>query len=177
MPSVELNQPVPDFIAQATSNKDVLLSALRGWRVILYFYPKDHTAGCTTESEDFKDYYDDFRALKTCIFGISKDSLKSHEEFKQEHQLPFELISDMEGELCRLFDVIRPQNMLGKQIMSMERSTFLIDEDGILRHEWRGVRLNGHVDEVYEAAEALAQQQSQPPATAESLEASGTESR
>lgn len=155
MATVELNKPVPDFVAQATNLKDVQLSALRGWRVVLYFYPKDSTPGCTTESLDFKEYYDDFKEQRTCIFGISKDNLKSHEEFKQEYGLPFELISDSDGELCRLFDVIRPQSMHGKELLSMERSTFLIDEQGILRGEWRKVRLNGHVDEVFEAVEAL----------------------
>lgn len=157
MATVELNKPVPDFVAQATNLKDVQLSALRGWRVVLYFYPRDNTPGCTTESLDFKEYYEDFKAQKTCIFGISKDNLKSHEEFKQEYSLPFELICDSDGELCRLFDVIRPQSMHGKELLSMERSTFLIDEHGVLRGEWRKVRLNGHVDEVYDAAEALAE--------------------
>ena len=156
MATVELGKPVPNFIAQATSNKDVLLEALKGWRVLLYFYPKDNTPGCTTESQDFRDYYEDLLKLNTVVFGVSKDSLKSHEEFKEQQNLPFELISDTEGKLCDLFDVIRPQNMYGKQIMSLERSTFLIDENGILRKEWRKVRVNGHADEVVEAIEELA---------------------
>ncbi len=155
MATVEINKPVPDFVAQATNSKDVLLSALKGWQVVFYFYPKDNTPGCTTESIDFKELYDEFKQSKTLVFGISKDNLKSHEEFKAEYNLPFELISDSEGELCKLFDVIRPQNMYGKQVMGLERSTFLLDENGILRKEWRKVRVNGHADEVLEAAEAL----------------------
>lgn len=155
MATVALHAEVPNFIAQATNNKDILLSKLRGWRVILYFYPKDATPGCTTESIDFSEVYEDLKQQKTLVFGVSKDSLRSHEEFKQEQNLAFELISDSEGRLCELFDVIRPQNMHGRQILSLERSTFLIDEHGILRNEWRKVRVNGHVDEVCEAVEAL----------------------
>ncbi|MCG8669457.1 MAG: peroxiredoxin [Pseudomonadales bacterium] len=156
MATVELNKPVPNFIAQATSKKDILLEGLKGWRIVLYFYPKDNTPGCTTESQDFRDYYEDLLKLKTVVFGISKDSLKSHEEFKEEQKLPFELISDADGKLCELFDVIRPQNMYGKQVMSLERSTFLIDENGVLKKEWRKVRVNGHADEVVETIEELA---------------------
>lgn len=155
MATVELNKRVPHFIAQATSMKDVALSALRGWNVILFFYPKDNTPGCTTEGLDFRDAYDDFKKNRTVIFGVSKDTLKSHESFKSELHLPFELISDSDGKLCRLFDVIRPQNMLGKQVMGVDRSTFLIDSEGVLRQEWRKVRVTGHVEEVLEAVEAL----------------------
>ncbi|PCJ46084.1 MAG: peroxiredoxin [Moraxellaceae bacterium] len=151
MDTVTLDQPVPDFTAQATSQKDIRLSALRGWKTVLYFYPKDNTPGCTIESQDFRDSYEDFKAAKTCIFGISKDLLKSHEAFKEEQNLPFELISDTDGRLCELFDVIRDQYMHGHQVTSMERSTFLIDENGVLIQEWRKVRVNGHVDEVLEA--------------------------
>lgn len=155
MAIVELNKRVPNFIAQATSMKDVALSALKGWNVILFFYPKDNTPGCTTEGLDFRDAYQEFKKNRTVIFGVSKDTLKSHESFKCELHLPFELICDSDGKLCRLFDVIRPQNMLGKQVMGVDRSTFLIDADGILRQEWRKVRVTGHVEEVLEAVEAL----------------------
>lgn len=155
MATLALNQPVPNFIAQATNNKDVLLSALEGWNVIFYFYPKDCTPGCTTESRDFAEYYDELKQAKTLVFGISKDSLKSHETFKAELNLPFELISDTEGRLCELFDVIRPQYMQGREVLALERSTFLIDAQGVLRQEWRKVRVNSHVDEVVEAVEAL----------------------
>lgn len=155
MEIVELNKPVPSFIAQATNLKDVALSALRGWNVVLFFYAKDSTPGCTTEGLDFREAYAEFKKNRTVIFGVSKDTLKSHEHFKSELALPFELICDSEGKLCRLFDVIRPQNLLGKQIMGVDRSTFLIDRKGILRQEWRKVRVTGHVEEVLEAVEEL----------------------
>lgn len=162
MEIVELNKPVPDFIVQATNMKDVVLSVLRGWNVVLFFYPKDNTPGCTTEGLDFRDAYEDFKENKTVIFGVSKDTLKSHEHFKCELSLPFELICDSDGKLCRLFDVIRPQNLLGKQVMGVDRSTFLIDSQGILRKEWRKVRVTGHVEEVLEAVELLNSKSSEP---------------
>lgn len=155
MATVEIGKPVPDFAAQATDNKDIVLSKLQGWKVVLYFYPKDNTPGCTTESLDFKELYEDFKKAKTLVFGVSKDTLKSHEQFKSEYSLPFELISDTDAYLCRMFEVIQPINMYGKQIPGVERSTFLIDSKGVLRKEWRKVRVNGHVEEVLEAAEGI----------------------
>lgn len=155
MATVEIGKPVPDFAAQGTSNKDIVLSRLQGWKVALYFYPKDNTPGCTTESLDFKEFYEDFKKAKTLVFGVSKDTLKSHEQFKAEYNLPFELISDTDAYLCRMFEVIQLINMYGKQIPGVERSTFLIDSKGILRKEWRKVRVNGHVEEVLEAAEGI----------------------
>ena len=155
MATVEIDKPVPDFAVQATSNKDIVLSRLRGWKVVLYFYPKDHTPGCTTEGMDFKEYHGDFKRARTLIFGVSKDTLKSHEQFKIDLELPFELISDTDAYLCRMFDVIQPINLQGKQIPGVERSTFLIDSHGILRKEWRKVRVNGHVEEVLEAVENI----------------------
>ena len=157
MSFVEIGKPVPDFAAQATGSKDVVLSHLKGWNVVLYFYPKDNTPGCTTEGLDFRDYYEDFKNQKTIIFGVSKDILKSHEQFKSQYNFPFELISDSDAYLCKMFDVIQPINMYGKQIQGVERSTFLIDKDGILRQTWRKVRVNGHVEEVLDAAEKLNQ--------------------
>ena len=154
MATVEIDKPVPDFAIQATSNKDIVLSKLKGWKVVLYFYPKDNTPGCTTEGLDFRDYYDDFKKAKTLVFGVSKDNLKSHEQFKAQHNFQFELISDTDAYLCRMFEVIQPINMYGKQIQGVERSTFLLDSNGILRKEWRKIRVNGHVEEVLEAAEA-----------------------
>ncbi|MCG8538023.1 MAG: peroxiredoxin [Pseudomonadales bacterium] len=153
MSTVELDKPVPDFAAQATSDKDIVLSKLKGWKVVLYFYPKDNTPGCTTEGLDFRDYYDDFKKAKTLIFGVSKDTLKSHEQFKSQHNFPFELISDTDAYLCRMFEVIQLINMQGRQIPGVERSTFLIDSNGVLRKQWRKVRVNGHVEEVLESAE------------------------
>ena len=155
MATVEIDKPVPDFAAQATNMKDVVLSRLNGWKVVLYFYPKDNTPGCTTEGLDFKEFYKDFLDAKTLVFGVSKDTLKSHELFKAQYNLPFELISDTDAYLCRMFEVIQPINMYGKQIPGVERSTFLIDSNGVLRREWRKVRVNGHVEEVLEAVEGI----------------------
>jgi peroxiredoxin Q/BCP len=155
MSRVKIDQQVPDFVGQATGNKDVLLSKLKGWNVVLYFYPKDDTPGCTTEGQDFSEFYQDFKDTKTLIFGVSRDSLESHESFKDKYNLKFPLIADSDAYLCELFNVIKPLNMYGKQIMGVERSTFLIDKNGVLQKEWRKVRVNGHVDQVLDAVEAL----------------------
>jgi len=155
MPTVELNKPVPEFEAQATGDQTVRLTDLRGKNVVIYFYPKDNTPGCTTEGQDFRDRMDQFTALNTVIFGVSRDGLKAHENFRAKHGFPFHLISDKDETLCRLFDVIKLKKLYGKEYMGIERSTFLIDSDGILRKEWRGVRVKGHADEVLEAVKAL----------------------
>ena len=152
---VQLNEQVPDFTAQATGGQTIQLSALRGRPVVLYFYPKDNTPGCTREAEDFRDHHAKFRRRKAVILGVSRDSLKSHENFKAKYELPFELISDPDEALCRLFGVIKRKNLYGKQVRGIERSTFLIDGDGVLRREWRGVKVPGHVEEVLEALKAL----------------------
>jgi len=123
---------------------------------VLYFYPKDSTPGCTTEGQDFRDRINTFRRRNTTVLGISRDSLRSHENFKAKQQFPFELLSDADESVCRLFDVIREKNMYGRKVMGVERSTFLIDERGILRREWRKVTVAGHVDEVLEAIKSLA---------------------
>jgi peroxiredoxin Q/BCP len=146
--TVTLNQPVPDFSAAATRGKTFTLSELKGKNVILYFYPKDSTPGCTTEAMNFRDYHADFLATGTEIFGVSRDGIKSHENFKAKLELPFDLISDGDETLCNLFDVIRMKKMYGKEVRGIERSTFLIDQKGILRHEWRGVRVPNHVEDV-----------------------------
>lgn len=153
--SVEMDKPVPDFHAQATSKKDVKLKACRGYNVVLYFYPKDDTPGCTLEGKDFKDLYQAFKEAKTCIFGVSRDSLESHERFKQKCGLPFELISDPQEILCDLFDVIQLKNMYGRELLGVERSTFLIDANGVLRKEWRKVKVENHAQEVLEAVRNL----------------------
>lgn len=153
--SVEMDKPVPDFQAQATSKKDIKLEACRGYNVVLYFYPKDDTPGCTLEGKDFKDLYQAFKKAKTCIFGVSRDSLESHERFKQKCGLPFELISDPQETLCDLFDVIQLKNMYGRELLGVERSTFLIDANGVLRKEWRKVKVENHAQEVLEAARNL----------------------
>ncbi len=153
--TVTVGQPVPDFTAAATSGKDIVLSALRGWNAVIYFYPKDDTPGCTLEAQGFRDHYAEFKAAKTVVFGVSRDSLGSHDKFRCKYSLPFELISDDSETLCRLFGVIKQKNMYGKQVMGIERSTFLIDGNGVLRREWRGVKVDGHVAEVLATAREL----------------------
>lgn len=155
MTSVTLNQPVRDFHVQATNKKDVVLSALKGYNTVIYFYPKDNTPGCTAEGQDFRDLYPEFKAAKTCIFGVSRDSLESHENFRSRYDFPFELISDEDEVLCKLFDVIKVKNMYGREVLGVERSTFLIDKDGVLRKEWRGVTVDGHAQAVLDAAKAI----------------------
>ncbi len=153
--AVELDQAVADFQAQATSGQTVSLSDLKGRQVVLYFYPKDSTPGCTTEGQGFRDQYEAFKAANTEIFGVSRDGLKSHENFKCKQAFPFELISDKDEALCQLFDVIKLKKLYGKEYMGVDRSTFLIDKDGVLRQQWRGVKVPGHVDAVLEQAQAL----------------------
>ena len=155
MSSVVLDQPVADFTAAATSDIEVSLSALKGSNVVIYFYPKDSTPGCTTEGQDFRNMHEEFKALDTVIFGVSRDKIRSHENFKAKQEFPFELITDPEETLCQLFDVIKEKNMYGKKHMGIERSTFLIDKEGVLRQEWRKVKVKGHVEEVLEAVKAL----------------------
>jgi len=155
MSKATLGKPVPDFTLPATGGKDISLSGFRGKNVVIYFYPKDNTPGCTTEGQDFRDSINTFRRRNTLILGISRDSLKSHENFKAKQAFPFELLSDAEEQACRLFDVIREKNMYGRKVLGIERSTFLIDAEGVLRREWRKVTVNGHVEEVLEAIKAL----------------------
>ena len=153
--AVAIDQPVSDFQIAATSEKTVKLSDLKGKQVVIYFYPKDSTPGCTTEGQGFRDHYADFQAANTEIFGVSRDSLKSHENFKAKQGFPFELLSDKDEALCQLFDVIKLKKLYGKEYLGVDRSTFLIDKDGVLRHEWRGVKVPGHVEAVLERAKAL----------------------
>ncbi|PIE43643.1 MAG: peroxiredoxin [Gammaproteobacteria bacterium] len=151
MTTVQINQIIPAFKAQATSDKTVTLETLKGKNTVIYFYPKDNTPGCTTEGQNFRDLIDEFDQKNTQIFGVSRDSLKVHENFKAKHQFPFELISDPDETLCKLFDVIKLKKNYGKEYMGIERSTFLIDEQGVLTREWRKVRVKGHVEEVLES--------------------------
>ena len=153
--AVELDKPVADFQVQATSELAISLSALKGQQVVIYFYPKDSTPGCTTQGQGFRDHHADFLAADTQVFGVSRDSLKSHENFKAKQQFPFELISDKDESLCQLFDVIKLKKLYGKEYLGVDRSTFLIDKNGVLRQEWRGVKVPGHVAAVLEAAQAL----------------------
>ena len=153
--TIAVDMPVPEFTAQATNETTVTLSGLAGKNVVIYFYPKDNTPGCTTEGQDFRDHSADFEAANTVIFGVSRDSLRVHTNFKAKHEFPFELISDPEEELCKLFDVIKLKKNYGKEYMGIERSTFLINAEGKLAQEWRKVKVKGHVEEVLEAAQAL----------------------
>ncbi|MFL1465484.1 peroxiredoxin [Marinobacter sp. HN1S83] len=155
MPAVALNQPVDDFEAPATGNQTIRLSDLKGKNVIIYFYPKDNTPGCTTEGQDFRDRMEAFEALDTVILGVSRDGLKAHENFRAKHEFPFHLISDKDETVCQHFDVIKLKKLYGKEYMGIDRSTFLIDKDGVLRQEWRGVKVKGHADEVLEAVKSL----------------------
>lgn len=152
---VAVDQPVSDFQVQATSGQAVSLSELKGKQVVIYFYPKDSTPGCTTQGQNFRDMHEQFQAANTLVFGVSRDSLKSHENFKAKQSFPFELISDKDEALCQLFDVIKLKKLYGKEYLGVDRSTFLIDKDGVLRHEWRGVKVPGHVEAVLGKAQAL----------------------
>jgi peroxiredoxin Q/BCP len=151
---IAVDQPVPDFTAAATG-RDFALSSLRGTKVVLYFYPKDNTPGCTTEGLQFRDLYPKFREAGAEIVGVSRDSIRSHENFKAKLELPFELVSDADEAVCALFNVIKMKKMYGKQVRGIERSTFLIDSEGVLRREWRGIKVPGHVDEILEAVQGL----------------------
>lgn len=155
MAAVTLDQPVPTFQAQATSGLTVDLATLQGSQVVLYFYPKDSTPGCTTQGQGFRDLHAAFQAANTRVFGVSRDSLRSHENFRSKQGFPFELISDPEEQLCQLFGVIKLKKLYGKEYMGIERSTFLLDSQGVLRQEWRGVKVPGHVEAVLSAAQAL----------------------
>jgi len=153
--SVEIGKKVPNFKLPATGDKQIALKDLRGKNVVLYFYPKDSTPGCTREGQDFNANLDKFKRQNTVVLGISRDSLKSHENFKAKQGFRFDLLSDADEDVCKLFDVIKLKNMYGKKVRGIERSTFLIDEDGRLVREWRKVKVDGHVDEVLEAVKAL----------------------
>jgi peroxiredoxin Q/BCP len=146
-----LNRVVRDFKAEATGNKTIQLKSLRGKKVVIYFYPKDATPGCTTEGQNFRDLHAKFRRQNAVIFGVSRDSITSHEKFKEKQKFPFDLISDPDEKICKQFDVIREKTLYGRKFMGVERSTFLIDENGKLRQEWRKVKVKGHADEVLEA--------------------------
>ena len=153
--TLALDKKVPDFKA-ATTGGEVRLSALKGSTVVLYFYPKDNTPGCTTEGADFAANHAKFRKAGAVVLGASRDSLKSHEGFKAKMGFPFELISDPDESLCQTFSVIKMKNMYGKQVRGIERSTFVIDAAGVLRREWRGVKVANHVAEVLAFVQTLA---------------------
>jgi peroxiredoxin Q/BCP len=153
--NVSASPSAPDFSLPATGGRSITLSALRGTTVVLYFYPKDNTPGCTNETADFRDHHAAFREAGGEVFGISRDSVKSHESFKAKLGLPFELVADVEETACNAFGVIRMKNMYGRQVRGVERSTFVIDRDGRIAREWRGVKVGGHVEEVLECVRSL----------------------
>jgi peroxiredoxin Q/BCP len=157
MPKISVGKPVPNFKLAATGEQTISLSGLKGKFVVLYFYPKDSTPGCTREGQDFRDLMPKFEALNTTILGVSRDSLKSHENFKSKQCFPFELLSDAEEKLCQQFDVIKDKVMYGKPVRGIERSTFLIDPAGVLRQEWRKLKVEGHAEEVLQAVKSLSQ--------------------
>ena len=148
MSKLEINHVVPNFSLPGTSETDFSLNNFLGKLVVLYFYPRDATPGCTNEGIDFTNLYQDFKIKNVEIFGISRDTIKSHEKFKEKYNFPFELLSDSEEIACSLFDVIKLKNMYGKQVQGIERSTFLIDTEGKLINEWRGLKVPGHAEEV-----------------------------
>jgi thioredoxin-dependent peroxiredoxin len=150
-----VGKKVPDFTLPATGGESISLRALRGAPLVLYFYPRDDTPGCTLEGQAFRDHHAELRRLGAVVLGVSRDTLASHERFKAKYDLPFALLADPESELCDRFGVIKDKNMYGRKVRGIERSTFLIDADGVLRREWRGVKVKGHVEEVLESLRAL----------------------
>ncbi len=155
MGKVAPGKPVPSFELPSTSGKTWRLADAAGSKLVVYFYPKDMTSGCTLESQGFRDLYPSFRRIGTSVVGISRDSLPSHHKFRDKEHLPFELLADTDEKVCRLFDVIREKTLYGRKYMGIERSTFLIDRDGVLRREWRKVKVPGHAEEVLEEAKSL----------------------
>lgn len=152
---VQLDRKVPEFSLPATGGRAWKLAGAAGRRLVVYFYPRDNTSGCTAEGVAFRDLYPQFRKAGTEIVGVSPDSVASHEKFKAKFEFPFELLADAEQEACRLFDVIREKSMYGRKFLGVERSTFLLDEKGILRREWRRVKVPGHAAAVFDAAREL----------------------
>ncbi len=153
--TVVVNKSLPEFEALATGNESLSNQSLIGQTVVLYFYPKDNTPGCTTEAMQFRDKYKDFVKAGATVYGVSRDNMKSHDDFKEKLELPFELIADTEEKMCHMFGVVKNKIMYGKKVKGIERSTFLIGADGILKQEWRGLKVPGHVEEVLKAVKAL----------------------
>jgi len=150
-----LGKPVPDFSLPSTDGAAFRLSDARGAKLVLYFYPKDNTPGCTLEGAGFRDHHKDFRRAGAEVFGISRDSVKSHEGFKAKMKFPFELLSDEDETVCSRFKVMKLKNMYGRKVRGIERSTFVVDGRGVLAREWRGVKVPGHVEEVLNFVKAL----------------------
>ena len=155
MVTPKVGKKAPVFKGECTGNKLADLSEHKGQKVILYFYPKDNTPGCTSEGQDFRDLFKEFKKLNAVIYGLSRESIKSHENFKLKQSFPFELISDMDEKICKQYDVIKEKNMYGRKYLGIDRSTFLINEKGVLVKEWRKVKVKGHVEEVLKEVNAL----------------------
>jgi len=155
MSTVAIGKKIPNFKLAATGDQTIQLNDLKGSKVVLYFYPKDSTPGCTTEGLDFQANLSKFKRANTVVLGVSRDSISSHDNFRSNQGYKFDLLSDPDETLCKMFDVIKEKNMYGKKVMGIERSTFIIDEQGVLRQEWRKVKVDGHVDEVLAAVKAL----------------------
>ena len=153
--AIVVNKSLPEFEANATRGVKVSNTSHLGHVLVLYFYPKDNTPGCTTEAMQFRDRHDDFVKAGATVFGVSRDNMRSHDEFKAKLELPFELIADTEEKMCHMFGVVKNKIMYGKKVKGIERSTFLIDGHGVLRAEWRGIKVAGHVDDVLKAVKEL----------------------
>lgn len=156
--TIVLNKRLPDFEAQATNDVTFTPQAFLGKVIVLYFYPKDNTPGCTAEASQFRDKHNEFIKAGVTVFGVSRDNMQSHDDFKQKLGLPFELIADTEEKLCHMFGVVKNKIMYGKKVKGIQRSTFLINANGILIQEWRGLKVPGHVDELLAAVRSLQKQ-------------------
>ena len=152
---VKIDEKVPEFDLLSTGNKTIKLSQLKGKNIIIYFYPKDSTPGCTIEAQNFRDNIRKFTSLNTVVLGVSRDKITSHEKFKKNQKIPFDLLSDDDEKLCKIFNVLKEKNMYGRKFIGIERSTFLIDERGILRNEWRKVKVKEHVNDVLQTLKKL----------------------
>lgn len=155
MSQPQLNKKAPSFKLPATGDQTLSLTDFKGKNLIIYFYPKDNTPGCTTEGQNFRDHYKQFQKHNTEILGVSRDSVRTHENFRKKHEFPFDLLSDADEEMCKAYDVIKLKKLYGREYMGIERSTFLIDAQGKLKQEWRKIKVKGHVEEVLEAVKAL----------------------
>ena len=155
MSQPQLNKKAPNFKLPATGDQTLSLADFKGKNLVIYFYPKDNTPGCTTEGQDFRDHFKQFQKHNTEILGVSRDSIRTHENFRKKHEFPFDLLSDANEEMCKAFDVIKQKKLYGREYMGIERSTFLIDAQGKLKQEWRKLKVKGHVEEVLEAVKAL----------------------
>ena len=155
MSTTEIGKPAPDFDAASTTGAQQTLGDLNGRKLVLYFYPKDSTPGCTLEGQNFRDLHEQFEAANAVVLGVSRESIRSHDNFRAKQNFPFHLLSDPDETLCKAYDVMKEKSMYGRKYMGVERSTFLIDEQGVLRREWRKVKVRGHVAEVLEAVRTL----------------------